>query len=63
MSSTHGTTRDFLRKGVLLLGSILAAGLATSTQVTMQLRSSDGACLSANLTDVTVDDPLRFKAK
>lgn len=31
MSSTHGTTRDFIRKGVLLLGSILAAGLATST--------------------------------
>lgn len=45
------------------LPSGIPAALSLATDVTMQLRSSDGTCLSVTLTDITKQDPLYFKAK
>ena len=41
----------------------LPAALQSSTEATVQLRSSDGLCLTANLTDITQQDATTFKAK
>lgn len=41
----------------------VAAALQTSPQVTVQLRSSDGVCLSVDLSDIKKQEPLSFKAK
>jgi hypothetical protein len=45
------------------LPSGVAAALQTTTQATVQLRSSDGICLSVVLTDIAKQDPALFKAK
>jgi len=41
----------------------VAAALQFSSQVTVQLRSSDGLCLAVALTDVRQHDPASFRAK
>ncbi len=49
-------------KGASLPGGIPAA-LQSATQVTVQLRSSDGVCLSVQLGDIKVQEPAVFKAR
>jgi hypothetical protein len=41
----------------------IAAALQTSSQVTVQLRSTDGVCLSVDLADIKVQEPAAFKAR
>lgn len=41
----------------------VAAALSGATSATVQLRTSEGDCFSANLTDVKKNDPTFFKAK
>ena len=41
----------------------IAAALATTTEVTLQLHTSDGACFEATLDDVTRQEVDRFKAR
>lgn len=58
-----GTSRALVvGKGANLPDGIPAA-LQLAGTVTMQLRASDGACLSATLAEITAQDPLSFKAK
>lgn len=58
-----GTSRAILvGKGPALPDGI-AAALQSSSQVTIQLRSSDGLCLSLDLGDIRVQQPGHFKAR
>jgi hypothetical protein len=41
----------------------LATALQSSTQATVQLRSSNGLCLSIDLSDIAAQEPLYFKAQ
>ena len=45
------------------LPSAIPAALQSTAQVTVQLRSSDGLCLSVALSAITQQEPSSFRAK
>jgi hypothetical protein len=49
-------------KGLTALPTGIAAALASDTQATVQILTSDAACFGATLTDVKIADGLQFKA-
>jgi hypothetical protein len=50
-------------KGENALPTGIAALLATTSEVTLQVHTSDAACFGATLSEVTRQDPDRFKAR